>query len=148
MESSTTNPQAIELDYSCSGQAHFHRPITGHRYENAELGCALIMLLVPSVCHSSNEKRRCLFQQGYLIFRAAGINGYLDLSLSWRASENLFKRPFSKSVACGQGMQVMQCMTNEPLDEDLFFFREHHDFGTKIEKLRLIPSEDLFKRTA
>ena len=35
-------------------------------------------------------------------------------------------------MACGQGMQVMHCMTNELLRDDLFFlFKEHHDFRTK-----------------
>ena len=43
----------------------------------------------------------------------------------------------SVAVACGQGMQVMHCMsiTSELLRNHLFFlYKEHHDFGTKIEK--------------
>ena len=40
------------------------------------------------------------------------------------------------AVVCGQGTQVMLCMTNELLRDDLYFFlnKEHHGFGTKLEK--------------
>ena len=77
------------------------------------------------------------------------------------------------SVACGQGMQVMSCMTNSsfavarwPLfcnlmksttvlgrnsrnvrvirGEDLFFLREHHDFRTKIGLCLFIFTKNFF----
>ena len=41
MESLNTTPQTIELDPSCSGQAHSNRLATGPGYENMNPGCIL-----------------------------------------------------------------------------------------------------------
>ena len=49
MESLNTSPQAIELNPSCSGQAHSNRPGTGHVYESMGPGCILIVLHIPSI---------------------------------------------------------------------------------------------------
>ena len=47
MELPNTSPQAIELNPSCSGQAHFNRPGTGPEYENTEPGRSFAVFRVP-----------------------------------------------------------------------------------------------------
>ena len=46
-----------------------------------------------------------------------------------------YRQYFIVPVACGQGMQVMLCMTNKLLraDRHLLLNKEHHCFGTKLE---------------
>ena len=43
------SPQAIALNLSCSGQAHFRRPSIGYGYESTEPECILTVLRVPSM---------------------------------------------------------------------------------------------------
>ena len=74
MESPKTNPQAIELDPSCSGHTHSNRPGTGHGYESTELGCILTALRIPSIIRalrSADASQARLFKR----FQAAGTNG-------------------------------------------------------------------------
>ena len=74
------NPQAIELDQSCTGQAHSIRPGTGPGYGNTEPGCILTKLRVPFIIRllkSADAKSARLFKS----FRTAGTNGRQDLSL-------------------------------------------------------------------
>ena len=49
------------------------------------------------------------------------------------------------AVACGQGVQVMLCMTNKLLRNDLFLLlnKEHHGFEMKNEK----PETDFKRRS-
>ena len=84
MESPNTNPQAVELNLSCSRQAHPNMPATGTGYKNMEPGGILTILRVPFIAYtlkSADTKSGKLFKR----FRAAGTNGRLDLSLSWQS---------------------------------------------------------------
>ena len=83
MESPNTSPQTIEVNPSCSGQAHFNRPGTGPGYKNTEPRFILAILRVPSIVFHS-EARMPSPARLSKRFRAAGTNGRLDLSLSWR----------------------------------------------------------------
>ena len=83
MELPNTSPQAIELNPSCSGQAHFNRPDTGPGYKNTEPRFILAILRVPSIVVHS-EARMPSPARLSKRFRAAGANGRLDLSLAWR----------------------------------------------------------------
>ena len=44
-----TNSKAIELNPSCSGQAHPNRTVTSHGFENTGLRCILAVLRVPFI---------------------------------------------------------------------------------------------------
>ena len=52
MKSPKTSPGAIELNSSCSGQAHSNRLDTSHKYENTEPRCTLTVFCVPSIIRS------------------------------------------------------------------------------------------------
>ena len=55
MELANTNPLVIELDPSCSGQAHsdyYNRPGIGHGYESTEPRCILTVFRVPFTIRS------------------------------------------------------------------------------------------------
>ena len=66
MESRSTHPQAIELNPSCLGQAHFNRPDTAYEYESTDTGSTLTGTLC-SIYNTSTEKRGYLVRQGCLI---------------------------------------------------------------------------------
>ena len=84
MELPKTNLHAIQLNPSCSGQAHSNRPGTGPEYENYNTPCCIYSL--------STQKRRCQVQQGCLKdSMQLPLNGFLDFSLSWQASEDPLK---------------------------------------------------------
>ena len=75
------------------GQVHPNSPGTGSRYKNTEPGCILTILRVPfMVCplRSADAKTARLFKR----FRTAGTNGRINLSLTWRVSEDPPKRPY------------------------------------------------------
>ena len=46
-----TDPQAVEFNPSCSGQAHSNKHGIGPRYENTLPGCILAVLCVPFIFH-------------------------------------------------------------------------------------------------
>ena len=49
MESPNTSPQVVELNPSCSGQAHLNRPGTGPGHKNTEPGSIFTLLRFPFV---------------------------------------------------------------------------------------------------
>ena len=64
-ESPNTSPQAIELNPSCSDQAHLNRPGTSRWYKNkTEAGSFLRILHVPFIINSYTQKRGCRVWQG------------------------------------------------------------------------------------
>ena len=78
MESTDISPQAIDLNPSCSGQAHSNRPGTGHGYESTEPECILTLLCIPYII--------CPLRSQILIpprlitrFHADDTKGHLDL---------------------------------------------------------------------
>ena len=85
IKSPNTNPQAIKLNPSCSGQVHSNRPGTDYGYEITKPGCVLIVLsipfiiysIVPSITLSADATSARLRNK----FRAAGTNRHLDLIL-------------------------------------------------------------------
>ena len=93
MEFPNTSFRAIELDPSCSGQAHFSRLGTGPRYGNTEPACILAVIRVTSIILQS-KARMPSPASWFNKFRSACTNGGLDLKLSWRASEDPFKKPY------------------------------------------------------
>ena len=52
IESPNTSLQEIELNPSCSGQAHFNRPGTGHGYESTRPEGIVTVLCAPSIINS------------------------------------------------------------------------------------------------
>ena len=68
IESPNTSPQAIELNPSCSEQAHFNRLDTGHGCESMEPGCTPAVL--SSINALLNGKRGCLVQRVCVIASA------------------------------------------------------------------------------
>ena len=90
MESPNTSPKVVEPNPSCLGQAHPIRPGTDPGYKNTEPGNILTMLGVSfMIC----PLRSADGKSGKAVC-TAGTNVRLDLSLSWRASENLLKKPY------------------------------------------------------
>ena len=59
MEPPNISSQAIELNTSCSGQAHPNSPATGSGYENTEPGCNF------AVIRSDRENNNHIKQQIY-----------------------------------------------------------------------------------
>ena len=49
MELSNCSLQVVELNSSCSGQAHSNKPGTGYGYESVGPGCTLTVLCISSV---------------------------------------------------------------------------------------------------
>ena len=89
-----TSPKAVELNPSCLEQAHSNRPGTGSGYKNTNLGSILKILRVQFMVRplrSTDAKSNKVVQR----FRAAGTNGRLNLSFSWRASKDLLKRIYN-----------------------------------------------------
>ena len=88
-----------ESNASCLWQSN--RPGTDYGYEITELGYTLAVLLLPS---EIRPLRSADSLSGKVInrFRTAGTNGRLDLSLSWRVSEDLLK----DHASYGQGPRI------------------------------------------
>ena len=87
MELPSTSPQAVELNPSCSVKAHPNKPGTDPGYKNAESGIIFAIFRVPFII--------CPFRCADATSgKVVGTNGYLDLILSRRASENTIKRPY------------------------------------------------------
>ena len=75
-----------------SGQSHFNRPGTGPAYKNTDPGYILKILRVPILWLFHSEARMPKSAKLFKRFRAAATNERLDLSLSWRASEDPLKK--------------------------------------------------------
>ena len=74
-------------------QIYSNRPGTNHGYKNMETGCILIVLRVPSIVRplrSADAKSVRLFKR----FPAADKIRRLNISFTWRAFEDLLKRPY------------------------------------------------------
>ena len=93
MEFPNTSFRAIELDPSCSGKAHISRLGTGPRYGNTEPACILAVIRVTSIILHSKARMPSPLSW-FNKFRSTCTNGGLDLNLSWRASEDPFKKPY------------------------------------------------------
>ena len=88
MQPFNTSPQAIELNPSCSKQAHSNGPGTDPMYESTEPEFTLAVLRFPFV---HRKVRMPIPPSLFNRFRATGTNGRLNLGFFWRALRNNLK---------------------------------------------------------
>ena len=109
MESPNASFEAVELNPSCSGQAHPNRPGTGPGHKSIFTSTftsilprsIFTVLCIPfMICPlRSADANPARFSKR---FRATGTNGRLDLSLSWQASED----PLKDHTRYDQGLEI------------------------------------------